>query len=236
MEESSRLSDPWEDLVPHKYCENGASMSIQPLKWILLAPVLALLLLGHGHGGKWESTPGGQPQQMQSHVDYDSKLTDPFFQSDEWSYWEDSREVPDTGMWLGDEEPRTLKYGARCFSTSFGSKHEVRFCEAKLIDDNKIDLFFSEHNPAFDDELRVRITNGRFTCQYRTFYRAGIRDGLTWTTKRQKLTLDKKAYRKGDVIKGRIDIEILDELINPKYPDRPPRVIKLYGVFKTTVE
>ncbi len=50
------------------------------------------------------------------------------------------------------------------------------------------------------------------------------------------MTLDKKAYRKGDVIKGRIDIEVLDELINPKYPDRPPRPIMLYRVFKTVVK
>jgi hypothetical protein len=57
-----------------------------------------------------------------------------------------------------------------------------------------------------------------------------------WTTKRQKLTLDKKTYQKGDTIKGRIDIEVLDELIDPKYPDRPPRLITLYGVFKTIVE
>lgn len=173
---------------------------------------------------------------MQSPVDYDPKLTDPFFQSDEWSYWEGSRENPDPGMFPEGEIPRKLKHTARCLSTSFGSKHEVRFCEARLRDKNKIDLFIHEHNPAFDDDLIVRIRNGRFTSHYRTFYRAGPTEGLVWTTKRQKLTLDKKAYQKGDVIKGRIAVEILDEYIDAESPGRPPRRITLYGVFKTIVK
>lgn len=211
-------------------------MSIRLVKWILLAPFLTLLLLGHGYGGERPDSPGGQREQMWSHVDYDPKLSDPFFESDEWSYWEGSRENPDSGMFPPREVPRKLKHTARCVSTSFGSKHEVRFCEAKLRDDSKIDLFIKEHNPAFDDALRVQIKNGMFTCQYWTYYRAGPREGLIWTTKRQKLTLDKKAYRKGDVIKGRIDIEVLDEFVNPKSPGRSPRLITVYGVFKTIVE
>lgn len=59
---------------------------------------------------------------------------------------------------------------------------------------------------------------------------------MRWTTKRQKMTLDKKGYRKGDTIKGKIDFECLDELIDPKYPNRPPRTIQVYGVFKAMVE
>lgn len=237
MEESSRLSDPWEDLVPHKYCEIGASMSIRPLRWILLAPVLTLLLLGHSYGGKWQSPPGGQPEQTQSRVNYDPKLTDPFFEREEWSYWEGSRTLPDRGMWLGDKEPPLLKHTARCFSTSFNVKHEVRFCEAKLLDGNVIDLFISEHNPAFDDSLRIRIRNGEFTCQYWIVRGVGA---FKWTTTRQRLTLDKKVYKKGDVVNGGILFECLNELINPKDIERwrrdPTCTIKVFGVFKTIVE
>ncbi|AFM23361.1 hypothetical protein [Desulfomonile tiedjei] len=211
-------------------------MSIRFLEWILLAPFLALLLLGNGYGREWRDPPGVQPEQMWSRVAYDPKLSDPFFESEEWSYWEGSRENPESGRFPPGKVPSKLKHTARCVSTSFGAKHEVRFCEAKLRDVDMIDLFIHENNPAFFDNLRVQIKNGMFTSQFWTLYKAGPRKGLTWTTKRQKLTLDKKAYQKGDVIKGRIDIEILDELIHPQYPDRPPRFIQLYGVFKTVLQ
>jgi hypothetical protein len=183
--------------------------------WVLaFAAFLALLPLGHGFGAEWPNPPSGQPEQMWSKVDYDPKLTDPFFSSQKWGH-------PDT---------------ARCFSTSFGSKHLVPFCEAKSLEKNRMDLFIHHSSPGHDDRLKIRIRNGMFTCQFWTLYRAGTGEGLRWTTKQQKLTLNKKAYRKGDVIKGRIDFECLDELINPKYPGRPPRTIMVYGVFKTIVE
>jgi hypothetical protein len=211
-------------------------VSIRLLKWTLLGPVFALLLLGHGFGGKWQDPPWRQPEQMQSRVDYDPNLIDPFFESNEWSYWDGTRELTDRGLHPPGEVLDKLKHTAKCFSTSRGGKHDVRFCEASLRDGNMIDLFIHESNPAYYDGLRVEIKNGMFTCQYWTLYLDSRRKGLVWTTKRQKLTLDKKTYQKGDTIKGRIDIEVLDELIDPKYPDRPPRLITLYGVFKTIVE
>ena len=59
-------------------------------------------------------------------------------------------------------------------------------------------------------------------------------------TTRQKLTLDKKAYRKGNVIKGRIDFECVQKVIDPKNIERwgkdPTTTIKVYGVFKTIVK
>lgn len=211
-------------------------MNTRLIKLVLLGPILAMLLLGLCFGDDRWTAPPGQPDQMWSKVDHDPKLSDPFLDSEEWSYWEGSRELPDKGMWGGEEAPPKLKHTARCFSTSRGVKHEVRFCKARLLDADKIDFFIKEFNPAFFDNLRVRIRNGMFTCQYWTQYIDGRTAYLTWTTKRQKLTLDKKAYRKGEEIKGRIDIEVLDELIDPEYPDRPPRRIVLYGVLKTTVE
>ena len=62
---------------------------------------------------------------------------------------------------------------------------------------------------------------------------------LIWTTKRQKLTLGKNKYRQGDVIKGRIDFACVEEIDESKHTRRSsgsPRLIKVFGVFKTTVE
>lgn len=66
-----------------------------------------------------------------------------------------------------------------------------------------------------------------------------MESGILWTTKRQELTMDRKMYRKGDLIKGRIDFECLQEPTSPKYIEkwgRDARTIKVQGVFKTIVE
>jgi len=150
-------------------------MSVRPVKCMLLAPVLGLLLLGHSFGAKddydvWR-VPPGQPEQMWSKVDYDPKLSDPFFKSNEWSYQGGGLERPDPGMLPEGEKPRKLRHTARCFSTSLGIEHLVRFCEARLLDVNMIDLLIHDDDPAFIDALRVQIRNGMFTCQYSTAYK-----------------------------------------------------------------
>ncbi len=115
----------------------------------------------------------------------------------------------------------------------------VRFCEAKLLDAHMIDLFIHEKNPEFIDKRTVRITNGMFTCQYWTGYKRPGKADWLWTTQRQSLILDKKTYRKGDVIKGRIDFECVQEPTNPEYIQKYGKnltPIKVYGVFKAIVE
>ena len=53
---------------------------------VALVTASVSLLLGSGFGASREDPPLGQPSQMQSNVDYDRKLTDPFFKSNERSY------------------------------------------------------------------------------------------------------------------------------------------------------
>jgi hypothetical protein len=222
-----------------------------------MAMFLTLLLLGRGFAGNleygvgtWE-IPSGQPTQMQSQVDYDPKLADPFFESNEWSYpwWIIKHPDGHFESTMSDDErsvkdPPRLKHTAKCFSTSFegeGGKHLVNFCEAKLLNVNIIELFIHESNPADEDALSVQIRNGIFTSEYWTVFR--IRPSIvpfaTWTTTRQKLTLDKKVYRKGDAIKGRIDFECVQKITDPiliEHFGRNPTTIKVSGVFKTIVE
>jgi hypothetical protein len=117
-------------------------MRIRTLTWILFRPVLALMLLSHCFGSDagydvWRA-PSGQPEQMWSQVRYDRKLTDTFFESDRWGYpywiWKNS-DGTFTNTRLSDknraEDPPRLTYTARCFSTSFGVKHVINFCEAR---------------------------------------------------------------------------------------------------------
>jgi hypothetical protein len=218
---------------------------------LALATLLVLFLLAHSFAdnlkygiGSWEA-PSGQPTQMWSKVDYDPKLTDPFFESNEWSYpwwiikhrdgqFESTRSEDESSV----KDPPRVKHTAKCFSTSFGTVHLIKFCEARLLDANAIDLLIHEKNPAFRDALRVQVRNGMFTCQYWTFYAAGPTD-LIWTTKRQKLTLDRKMYRRGDVIKGKIDFECVQEITDPEHVEKYGKgttTISVSGVFKTIVE
>jgi len=97
-----------------------------------------------------------------------------------------------------------------------------------------IEFLIHDSGAAFSDFLLVRISDGKFTCQYWNH------DGdFTRTTTRQELTLDKRVYRKGDVIKGRIDFECVSKVYDPKDLERPghyPLNCSVFGVFKTIVE
>jgi len=218
-----------------------------------LATVFLLMLLGHGFAGNleygvgsWE-VPLGQPTQMQSQVDYDPKLIDPFFKSNKWSYpWyiikHPNGNFEDTSIGKSSKkEPPRLKHTANCFSDAYGAKHLLRFCEARLLDPNMIDLLIHENNASHFDALKIQIRNETFSCQYWALYPAGTREepGTIWMTKQQKLTLDKKTYRKGDVIKGKIDLECVAEPTNSEYIEkwgRNPKTIRVHGVFKTILE
>ncbi|MEW6111095.1 MAG: hypothetical protein AB1664_03115 [Thermodesulfobacteriota bacterium] len=196
--------------------------------------LLALSLLGRSLGAEWPDPPPDQPEQIWSKVDYDSKLTDTFFESDEESCPDGSAACPTC-----KDGEQLLKHTAKCFSTSFGVKHLVRFCQASLLDAHTIDLFLNESNRAFRDSLKIRIRNGKFTCQY---WIVDSFHTFTWRTTRQQLTLDKKVYRKGDSIKGRIYFECLKKVKDPKiieregWPRDPTATIKVFGVFKTVLE
>jgi hypothetical protein len=186
-------------------------------RWIpALATVLVLLLLGRGFGDKWtDPLPQGQPAQIKSQVNYNPKLSDPFFEAGE-------------------------SYTAQVF-TSFQYDRFIKFCDAKLLDGNTVELFIHEHNPSNDDNLRIVVENGVFWSQYWYYYKDffGNYEGLKWTTTKQELTLDKQVYRRGDVIKGKIDFECIQENKHPRLIEkygRNPRTITLKGVFKTILK
>ncbi|MFH1115943.1 MAG: hypothetical protein V1792_18685 [Pseudomonadota bacterium] len=124
-----------------------------------------------------------------------------------------------------------IKMTAKCHSTYRG-KHLVDLCKARLLDGEVLEILIYNSGPAFMDSLLVRISGGEFTCQFWSLFDFGA---VRWTTTQQKLTLDRKTYRKGDVIKGRIDFACWSELHQP-HPASPPHKTNVYGVFKTIVE
>jgi hypothetical protein len=209
-------------------------------RWIAAqAVVLALMLLCQGFKN-WDDPPLGQPAQMRSRVTYDAKLSDPFFESEEWICPGWLEKAPDGRIInrLGGPGEKELpaKRTAKCFTNSFGDDHSINFCDAKLIDDHKIELFIHDSDAPTWDNLKIVVQDGVFRSQY---WVGGVGGNWMWTTKRQKLTLDKKVYRKGDTIKGRIFFECVEECVNPRPRHRfqeSPDVIKIQGVIKTIVK
>jgi hypothetical protein len=218
--------------------------------WILvLIVVFALLLLHYSFGAEWPDYPRGQPDQFRSLVNYDPKLSDPFFEKEEWTNGEwvqkkvDGRDV-DTPQKCppGKKKLGCSKITARCFSSLVvhvsGVQHQMSICEAKLLDGGRIELLIND--PIIGDvqhcyqHLLIEVKEGVFWSQYwRNCERPTA--GWTWTTKKQELTLDKGVYRKGDVIKGRIVFECLEN-IGSRRGVTSTFVIKVNGVFKTILE
>lgn len=173
---------------------------------------------------------------------YDSKVSDPFFASAKWSYpwWiiehEDGQIEKTMGEPDDDKELPKLKLTAKCFTAHQG-EHWIKFCDAKLTTDGSLELFIHDVSASYLDNLRMVVKDGQFTSQYWTIYPGDKGDeGLIWTTTRQSLVLNKRKYRKGDEVRGKIKFECLQEITNPKYKGRFPRSIAVQGVFRTVVE
>lgn len=129
-------------------------------------------------------------------------------------------------------DPQLTEDAGKCYVTSFGTKNRVILCEASLLGPNTIDLVIKNRVGVCYEWLRSRITKGMFECDYSVSCKYPHRR-FRCTTKRQELTLDKKEYRKGDLVTGRIDFECLVEC--PECPEKPETVI-VKGVFKTILK
>jgi hypothetical protein len=108
---------------------------------LAMSMFLALLLLGCAFGAEWPNSPSWQPaqvwsNQMWSKVDYDPKLADLFFETEEWGYTDDDLLPPEERP----KERTRVMHTAKCFSTSFGVEHLVRFCKARKAGADTIQL------------------------------------------------------------------------------------------------
>jgi hypothetical protein len=173
-----------------------------------------------------QAPPLNQPQQIRSAVIYDEKLKDRFFTKKQWSMGDPN---------FGEAKTKRL-HTAQCV-TDHQIRHFVRFCDGQILEDGTLQLYIHDFTPSTVDDLLILVKDEQFTCQYWTVYMGDRGDeNLIWTTKKQKLILDKKTYRKGERIKGKIEFECLQEVTNPKYGGRFPQSIKIEGVFKPLLE
>lgn len=214
---------------------------------VALATVLVLLLHGYGLGAF--NIPPGQPAQITSQVRYDAKLSDPFFESEKWTNCQLETEEVNGRIVTSRQEcpssekdPDCRKITAR-LTSSHDHEHVIDFCRARLLDDGRIELFI--HNNCFcvEENLRILVEKGVFLSQFWTYYKVRphgrLYERFIWTTTKQRLTLDKRDYLKGDVIKGEIEFECLQEMTRRELVEkygREPYTVTIKGVFKTILE
>jgi len=208
----------------------------------LIGYLLALLFLIFPISGDGVEMPNGQPTQIRTKVRYDSKISGSFFAAAKWSYpwWivqhEDGHIENTMGGTTDKKELPKLKHTAKCFTYHQG-EHWIRFCKATLNADGALELFIHDESASYWDNLRILVKGGEFTSQYWTSYPGDKGDeGLIWTTISQSLVLNKRNYRKGHEVRGRIKFTCLQEETNVKYNGRFTRSITIKGVFQTELE
>ena len=171
--------------------------------------------------------PKEQPEQIKTRVQYASELNNPFFFSHEGSAGDAN---------LGEDPKKIVTHTANCI-TEHQMRHVIRFCDAQLLSDGTLELYIHDFTAATNDNLKIKIKDGYFTSQYWTTYIVDKgNENVIWTTKKQALILNKKNYKKGDTIKGKIKFECLQEVTNAKSGERYPQSISIEGYFKPTLK
>ena len=183
-----------------------------------------------------------QPKQMESPVEYDTEMTDQFFEVDKWSspWWiierDDGSFEDTTGQITRREDIPRLRHTAEC-RTEHQIPHMINFSEARQINKDTIEILIHDESASTYDDLTVIVKNGRFSSHYKTVSPvAAANAGLIWTTTKQRLVLNKKHYEKGDVIRGRIEFECVEEMKEARNGRKHIHTIRIEGRFKPPLQ
>ncbi len=173
-------------------------------------------------------------KQIISKVTVDKNLKGNFSFTKNWDYPEGVFKDDSTGEFTTDGsllDTTHLFFTANC-STNVQGGYDIRYCYATKVK-NKIRLTFADGLPAYASEFYVYIDTSSFWCDVETIYPA-ITKGQkkSCTIAKQKLTLDKSKYSKGDTIKGFIEMEFIETVSVPNKAVQK-RNLFLKGYFKT---
>ena len=173
-------------------------------------------------------------KRLISKVTVDKNLKGNFSFTKKWDYPEGVFKNDSTGEFTTDGSPLDtthLFFTANC-STNVQGGYDIMYCYATKAK-NKITLTFADGLPAYASEFYVHIDTSRFWCDVETIYPA-ITKGQkkSCTIVKQKLTLDKSKYLKGDTIKGFIEMEFIETVSVPNKAVQK-RNLFLKGYFKT---
>ena len=173
-------------------------------------------------------------KQIVSKITVDKNLKGNFSFTKKWDYPEGVFKDDSTGEFSTDGSPLDtthLFYTANC-STNVQGGYDIRYCYATK-DKNKITLTFADGLPAYASEFYVHIDTANFWCDAETIYPAIVRgQKKSCTIVKQKLSVDKPKYSKGDIIKGFIEMEFVETIAVLNKPVQK-RNYFLKGYFKT---
>ena len=173
-------------------------------------------------------------KQIVSKITVDKNLKGNFSFTKKWDYPEGVFKDDSTGEFTTDGSPLDtthLFYTANC-STNVQGGYDIRYCYATK-DKNKIILTFADGLPAYASEFYVDIDTANFWCDAETIYPAIVRgQKKSCTIVKQKLSVDKPKYSKGDIIKGFIEMEFIEKISVPNKAVQK-RNYFLKGYFKT---
>lgn len=185
-----------------------------------------------GEQGEWSGSP----------VEYEEGLTGPFFEGETWRapWWiiehDDGTFEDTTGRITRREDIPRLRNTADC-RTGHQLPHTIRFSSARRIDEETVEIRIRDETASTYDDVMILVRNGRFLARYRTVYPvAAANDGIVWTTKKQRLVLNKRSYRDGETIRGWIEFECTEESTDPRSGAKERRVIRIEGPFKPVLE
>jgi hypothetical protein len=176
-------------------------------------------------------------KQKISKITVDKNFIDTFSFSKQWAY-PDYTFKDDSGHFEIDEDREItaedtahLYFTANC-TTNVQGGYDIRYCFAKKKK-NEIVLTFSDGLPAYASQFYVHIDTSTFWCDAETIYPViAIGQKKFCRIIKQKITVDKSKYSKGDTIKGFIEIDFIETVSVPKKGVQK-RNLFLKGYFKT---
>ncbi len=157
-------------------------------------------------------------KRLISSVTIDKYFKDTLTFTAKWDYpWyivddDDGGNMENTlGGELTETDTAHLYHTANC-RTNHQGRHNIRYCNAILIEDT-ISLLFPPELPAYASGLLVYIKDNFFWTEFSATYPAPT-GRLSWDITKQKLVLNKKSYSSGDLIKGYLEIEFIETSID----------------------
>jgi hypothetical protein len=180
-------------------------------------------------------------QVKYSKLSVDRQMKDTFLFAKQWNYSWDIFKDDSTGEFTRNDDQilkpgdtAHLFYTANC-STNVQGGYHIRYCIANQTQ-GMIILAFSDGLPAYASEFYFYIIGDSFYFKPKTTYPAySPGQKTTYQVTKQKLTLNRNNYKKGDTIIGHVDAEFIETISSPKKADEK-HTFYLRGYIRTPLK
>jgi len=178
----------------------------------------------------------GKSQDNWNYLKIDSLISDTLFSKNDFVLnpfmIEDENGSISSGLPKIDTNKYLIESNCIVDSNEF---HKIRFVECERNKDTII-ITIQEENPAYYDEIIIRIKDEKFKSEYKTAYKVYFPgQEYQWINRKQELILNSNDLDKISLINGWIDLEFLEIFELPKQKVKE-KSIKINGYFKCNIE